>query len=58
MNCAKTIYPSRKAARQAARRIPGRRFHAYRCPDCGQFHLTTAAAESRAYHRRQLRKEA
>ncbi len=63
--CQKARYPSRDAALEGARdhhRKLGRgKGHPYRCRDCsgaGQdvWHLTTADAGSRAFHRRQDRR--
>lgn len=47
--CSKRTYPSRKIARATARRACGQK--AYRCHECGKFHLTSAKAVDKAYIR-------
>jgi hypothetical protein len=51
----KRTYLSRAEAKQQARRFhsSGRTMaRPYRCPECREWHLTTADANGRAFHRR------
>ncbi len=58
--CAEKVrYLTRAYARQAVGRSHSRgrkKTHPYHCPTCGYWHLTSADAESRAYHRAADRK--
>ena len=57
-DCAKIRYPTRRAARKAARQIRyGRRLTAYRCDDCppGFWHLTSQTTAQKTRWRRYAR---
>ena len=48
MKCVKTVYVTRKLARQFARKIgvrDSKKLRVYQCFSCGCFHLTSMSAE-------------
>ncbi len=53
MSCDKKGYQSNLEARKTMARmnkkkfIPGKRLHAYKCPECGLYHLGSANTEPR-----------
>ncbi len=50
----KVRFETKAKARRAARRLHhfgNERVRPYRCPECDNWHLTSADAESRAHHR-------
>ncbi len=55
MKCSEKVrFETKAKAKRAARRLHhfgNDKVRPYRCPECRYFHLTSADAESRAYHR-------